>query len=120
MFVLETSKPDGIYLVAGGAGRDLSGYLICTRYADVWHLMNVAVAPRRRRQGIAATLIDEMLAKAGPEARITLEVRTSNQSAIAMYRRFGFQAAGVRKRYYSDTGEDAVIMWRDPTGRFEV
>jgi ribosomal-protein-alanine N-acetyltransferase len=53
-----------------------------------------------------------LFARVGAERPYTLEVRTSNGPAIALYERFGFRAAGVRKRYYQDTGEDALIMWR--------
>ena len=114
MFVLELSKPSGISLAAAD-GRGLAGYLICSRYADVWHLMNVAVDPDRRRTGIATTLLLELLERVGDDdARFTLEVRTSNAGAIALYERFGFRSAGMRRRYYQDNGEDALIMWRTP------
>jgi [ribosomal protein S18]-alanine N-acetyltransferase len=110
MFVLELSKPSGICLAAS-APDGLEGYLVCSRYADVWHLMNVAVTPERRRIGIATTLLHRLFEEAGTDARYTLEVRTSNVEAIAMYRRFGFKPAGRRRRYYHDNGEDALIMW---------
>jgi ribosomal-protein-alanine N-acetyltransferase len=110
MFVLELSKPSGVCLAAD-TGDGLAGYLVCSRYADVWHLMNVAVDPDRRRQGIAERLITEMLEVAGRDGRYTLEVRVSNHGAIAMYERIGFRRAGRRRRYYSDNGEDAMIMW---------
>jgi [ribosomal protein S18]-alanine N-acetyltransferase len=110
MFVLELSKPSGICLAASDASG-LVGYLVCSRYADVWHLMNVAVEPRRRREGIATQLIERLFDVAGFADRYTLEVRTSNRGAIAMYERFGFRAAGHRRRYYHDNGEDALIMW---------
>ena len=110
MFVLELSKPSGICLAAVEGG-ELHGYLVCSRYADVWHLMNVAVAPERRREGIAARLLEQLFQEAGSDARYTLEVRTSNRPAIAMYERFGFRHAGHRPRYYHDNGEDALIMW---------
>jgi ribosomal-protein-alanine N-acetyltransferase len=110
MFVLELSKPSGICLAATDE-NGLAGYLVCSRYADVWHLMNVAVAPERRRRRIASTLIERLFEEAGPGARFTLEVRTSNRGAIEMYERFGFKAAGTRRRYYHDNGEDALIMW---------
>ena len=110
MFVLELSKPSGICLAAV-RDRGLIAYLVCSRYADVWHLMNVAVTPGARRQGIASRLMDRLFEEAGAEARYTLEVRTSNHGAIAMYERFGFQPAGYRRRYYHDNGEDALIMW---------
>jgi [ribosomal protein S18]-alanine N-acetyltransferase len=112
MFVLELSKPSGICLAAA-TEEGLTGYLVCSRYADVWHLMNVAVAPETRRQGIATMLMEQLFGQAGDDARVTLEVRTSNEEAIAMYRRFGFRPAGHRRRYYHDNGEDALIMWLD-------
>jgi [ribosomal protein S18]-alanine N-acetyltransferase len=111
MFVLELAKPSGVCLAAVEDKR-VVGYLVCARYADVWHLMNIAVDPVQRRRGIASALLEEMLARAGAEESYTLEVRPSNDGAIALYARFGFRTAGTRKRYYSDTGEDAVIMWR--------
>jgi [ribosomal protein S18]-alanine N-acetyltransferase len=114
MFVLELSKPSGICLAATDEDG-LIGYLVCSRYADVWHLMNVAVVPERRRQRIATTLIERLFEEAGEGARFTLEVRTSNQGAIEMYERFGFKPAGTRRRYYHDNGEDALIMWLEPT-----
>jgi [ribosomal protein S18]-alanine N-acetyltransferase len=114
MFVLELSKPSGICLAARRDGR-LVGYLICSRYDTVWHLMNVAVDPDVRRTGVASGLLAELLERVGePPARLTLEVRRSNGGAIALYERFGFLAAGRRRRYYQDNGEDAVIMWRTP------
>lgn len=110
MFVLELSKPSGICLAAT-EGSELLGYLVCSRYDRVWHLMNVAVAPERRRQGVAGSLISRLLAEAGDELPFTLEVRVSNRDAIAMYEKLGFRSAGVRPRYYQDNGEDALIMW---------
>jgi ribosomal-protein-alanine N-acetyltransferase len=116
MFVLELSKPAGVCLAAAGPDG-LRGYLVCSRYADVWHLMNVAVDPEHRRSGVATALIRRLLAEAGPGERYTLEVRTSNREAIRMYERFGFRHAGSRPRYYSDNGEDALIMWLEaPAG----
>ncbi len=110
MFVLELSKPTGICLGADDDGA-LCGYLVCSRYGEIWHLMNVAVNPDRRRRGVATSLINVLLSEVGPAARITLEVRASNAGAIEMYRRFGFKAGGHRRRYYQDNGEDALIMW---------
>ena len=113
MFVLELSKPSGICLAATVDGQ-LRGYLVCSRYADVWHLMNVAVDPRRRRERVASQLIERLFDETADDDRYTLEVRTSNNPAIAMYRRFGFRPAGHRRRYYHDNGEDALIMWLEP------
>jgi ribosomal-protein-alanine N-acetyltransferase len=111
MFVLELSKPSGICLAAF-ADSQLRGYLVCSRYAEAYHLMNIAVDPEHRRQGVARALIDAMLDRAGLDANFTLEVRVSNAAAIALYERFGFRNVGTRRRYYQDTGEDAIIMWR--------
>jgi [ribosomal protein S18]-alanine N-acetyltransferase len=114
MFVLELSKPSGICLAAE-VENELVGYLICSRYDTVWHVMNVAVDTDRRRRGIATALISALLERVGDDAQVTLEVRKSNTGAIVLYEQFGFRAAGVRRRYYADNGEDAVIMWRSNT-----
>ena len=112
MFVLELSKPSGICLAAS-AGDDMLGYVICSRYDQVWHLMNIAVAPEHRRRGIAWALMTRLVEEARGVLPFTLEVRVSNTKAIEMYERFGFRSAGVRPRYYHDNGEDALIMWLD-------
>jgi [ribosomal protein S18]-alanine N-acetyltransferase len=118
MFVLELSKPSSICLAAaendGSRSGKLVGYTICSRYADVWHVMNIAVDPPQRRRGIGSALLTALIERAGPGESYTLEVRPSNPGAIALYDRFGFRMAGTRPRYYRDTGEDAVIMWRTP------
>jgi len=114
MFVLELSKTSGVCLAAVSEGK-LVGYLICSRYETVWHVMNVAVDPDRRREGVASALLGELYARVGEEqARYTLEVRRSNHGAIHLYEREGFRAAGLRRRYYQDNGEDALVMWRTP------
>jgi [ribosomal protein S18]-alanine N-acetyltransferase len=115
MFVLELSKPSGICLAALDDDDRLIGYLVCSRYDAVWHLMNVAVTPQRRRERIATRLINHLFAEGGSSSPYTLEVRVSNREAIAMYERFGFRSAGVRRRYYHDNGEDALIMWYEAT-----
>jgi [ribosomal protein S18]-alanine N-acetyltransferase len=112
MFVLELSKPSGICLAALREGR-IVGYLICSRYDTVWHVMNVAVDDQLRREGIASTLLSHLFERADlPGEQYTLEVRMSNAPAIALYERFGFRSAGLRRAYYHDNKEDAVIMWR--------
>ena len=116
MFVLELSKPSGVCLAATIDGT-LVGYLVCSRYDQVWHLMNVAVEPSLRRRRIATTLIETLIARVERAAQLTLEVRRSNAGAIELYERFGFRAAGVRRRYYQDNGEDALVMWRTPATR---
>jgi ribosomal-protein-alanine N-acetyltransferase len=112
MFVLELSKPSGICLAAWLDDR-IVAYLVCSRYDTVWHLMNVAVDDRLRRQGLATMLLERLFDMADqPNAQYTLEVRTSNDGAIRLYERLGFRAAGRRRAYYHDNREDALIMWR--------
>jgi ribosomal-protein-alanine N-acetyltransferase len=112
MFVLELSKASGICLAALDDER-LIAYLVCSRYDTVWHLMNIAVDPDRRREGIAGALLRRLFDEADrPGEQYTLEVRPSNEAAIALYESFGFRRAGLRKGYYHDNKEDALIMWR--------
>ena len=116
MFVLELSKPSSICLAATYDG-DLIGYLVCSRYHTVWHVMNVAIDGRYRRRGVASALIEHLFSLTDRSGeRYTLEVRVSNAEAITMYESFGFRSAGVRRRYYHDNNEDALIMWRTHRG----
>ena len=115
MFVLELSKPAGVCLAAFEEGETMVGYMICSRYDTVWHLMNVSVDPSCRRRGIASALLASLIERIDdPTSQLTLEVRPSNTGAVTLYERFGFRSAGVRRRYYQDNGEDALIMWRTP------
>ena len=118
MFASELAKTSSICLGAfdGEASELLVGYLIISRYADAWHVMNVAVHDPYRGHGIATKLLNHLFAlTAGDERRgYTLEVRVSNTGAIRLYERLGFVARGVRRGYYTDNREDALIMWKDP------
>jgi ribosomal-protein-alanine N-acetyltransferase len=122
MFAGELAKPSSLCLGAfesdGGEG-ELVGYLIVSRYVDAWHVMNVAVAPEHRGRGIAATLLERLFDLTADDGRrgYTLEVRVSNATAIRLYERLGFRARGIRRGYYTDNREDALIMWRDPVRR---
>src|SRR3712207_2925650 len=117
MFVLELSKPGGVCLAAT-RGKRVVGYLVCGRYDTVWHIMNVAVDPDVQGEGLGSALLGRLLEEVGVDPaqppRLTLEVRRSNAQAIRLYERFGFRSAGLRRRYYQDNGEDALIMWRTP------
>jgi ribosomal-protein-alanine N-acetyltransferase len=121
MFAGELSKPSSICL---GAFEEqaLAGYLITSRYVDAWHVMNVAVAPDHQRRGIASALLRRLFELTSGDDRrgYTLEVRVSNAGAIALYERLGFEQRGLRRGYYTDNREDALIMWRDPAVRDEV
>jgi [ribosomal protein S18]-alanine N-acetyltransferase len=114
MFASELAKPTSICLGAF-EGDQLVGYVINSRYVDAWHVMNVAVDPERERRGIATALIRRLFELTeGDERRgYTLEVRVSNEGAIRLYRGLGFEPRGVRRGYYTDNREDALIMWRD-------
>ena len=117
LFAGELAKPSSISLGAFDSDtRELLGYLIISRYVDAWHVMNVAVAPDHRRRRIATMLLDRLFELTAGEGRrgYTLEVRVSNEHAIRLYERAGFKPRGIRRGYYTDNREDALIMWRDP------
>jgi ribosomal-protein-alanine N-acetyltransferase len=117
MFASELAKPSSICLGAFDAETDtLVGYLVISRYVDAWHVMNVAVTPEHRRRGIATSLLERLFELTAGRGRrgYTLEVRVSNREAIALYERLGFRPRGVRRGYYTDNREDALIMWKDP------
>lgn len=96
-------------------GNAVVGFVLASRYADVWHILNVGVRPDHWRQGIGRRMLTDVFARAGdlPHLGFTLEVRVSNAGAIALYRQLGFVEHGVRPGYYSDNQEDALIMWRE-------
>lgn len=110
-----TENPMAFYIIAELNGKAVG-------YAGVWHILdeahitNVAVAPEHRGKHIASAIIAVMIEFSTRNGirRFTLEVRSSNEAAKALYRKFDFKEEGLRKGYYEDNGEDAVIMWRDP------
>jgi ribosomal-protein-alanine N-acetyltransferase len=117
MFAGELAKPASLCLGAF-EGEQLGGYLIVSRYVDAWHIMNIAVSPDFRRRGIATALLERLFELTDDRSRrgFTLEVRVSNDGAIRLYERLGFTARGIRRGYYTDNREDALIMWREPGG----
>ena len=117
MFAGELAKPSSLSLGAFDPETgELLGYLIISRYVDAWHVMNLAVAPKHRRKRIASSLLERLFELTGGEGRrgYTLEVRVSNDVAIKLYEQAGFKPRGIRRGYYTDNREDALIMWRDP------
>ena len=117
MFAGEIAKPSSICVGAIDPETEkLVGYLIIARYVDAWHVMNIAVAPELQRKGIATLLLEHLfeLTAEDPRRGYTLEVRVSNRAAIKLYERLGFKSRGIRRGYYTDNHEDALIMWKDP------
>jgi ribosomal-protein-alanine N-acetyltransferase len=119
MFAGELAKSSSICLgafEAEGEDGELCGYLIVSRYVDAWHVMNIAVEPAHRRRGIATMLLERLFELTAGRGRrgYTLEVRVSNTGATGLYERLGFKPRGVRRGYYTDNREDALIMWKDP------
>ena len=93
----------------------IAAYIIFWLIADEAHLHNLAVKKEYRRQGLAFMLLEAMkeIARQNEVVAQTLEVRESNIEAIKLYRKCGFVVKGVRPLYYTDTNEDALIMWAD-------
>ena len=116
MFVSEIVKSTSVCLGAF-VEETLVGYIIVSRYVDAWHVMNLVVTPEHRRQGIATRLLGTLFDLTADDERrgFTLEVRVSNQAAIELYEGLGFVGQGIRRGYYTDNREDALIMWRDPS-----
>jgi ribosomal-protein-alanine N-acetyltransferase len=114
MFASELAKGTSICLGAYEGDR-LVGYIVNSRYVDAWHVMNVAVDPDFQRRGIASRLIERLfeLTVEDDGRGYTLEVRVSNKEAIKLYEKLGFERHGIRRGYYTDNREDALIMWRD-------
>ena len=117
MFDAELRKPSSLALGAYTEEGDLVGYAIVSRYVDAWHVMNVAVATTYRRRGIARALFERLfeITAVDPRRGYTLEVRVSNTEAIRLYEELGFESRGIRRGYYTDNDEDALIMWREPS-----
>jgi ribosomal-protein-alanine N-acetyltransferase len=117
MFASELAKPSSLCLGAFETEpKQLIGFLIISRYVDAWHVMNIAIDPDHRRRGVATMLLERLfeLTAGNGERGYTLEVRVSNVGAIRLYEQLGFRARGVRRGYYTDNREDALIMWKDP------
>lgn len=100
-----------LYIVAQ-IGEEVVGYAGIWWIVDEGHITNVAVSPEYRGKHIGEAIIATMLDVAREEGinKFTLEVRVSNEPAINLYSKFGFESVGVRPKYYKDN-EDAMIMW---------
>jgi ribosomal-protein-alanine N-acetyltransferase len=115
MFAEELDRDFSDAVVAEGEDSGILGYAVCWNVAGESHLLNIAVAPARRGAGIGRGLLRECIrrgARAG-STRIHLEVRAENGEALRLYRSEGFAFQGIRKGYYTDTGEDAILLARE-------
>lgn len=100
---------------SGAPGARIMGYACWWAVADECQIATFAVAPACRRRGVGSALLGRILQDAGEcgIVRATLGVRVSNAAAIALYEKWGFTAAAMRPRYYSDNREDALVMWKE-------
>jgi ribosomal-protein-alanine N-acetyltransferase len=115
LFLAEMSEPNNRRYLVAKVERDIVGYagLIC--YGEEAHITNVAVDPTHHRRKVATRLLYELVVNAiemGAQA-VSLEVRVSNWGAQRLYGRFGFHPVGIRRNYYQELNEDALIMWTD-------
>jgi [ribosomal protein S18]-alanine N-acetyltransferase len=113
LFVSELALRSTRAYVVARVGREVIGYAGLMMSLSDGHVTTIAVDPDWQRQGVATRLLIALArdAIARGATALTLEVRLSHHGAQQLYQRFGFVSVGVRKGYYADTGEDALIMW---------
>jgi len=121
LFLSEMSDEDTRTYLVTRVDKQIVGYAGMNCWSDEAHITNVAVDPRWQRRGIGTRLVWELLRSAVVmDARlVTLEVRVSNRGAQRLYEEFGFRPVGIRKNYYQEVNEDALIMWADGIQRPE-
>jgi len=114
-FLYEVSGNDRSFPVVGVEDDEVVGYAIAWFVCDELHIGNIAVTGKRQGSGLGKRLLDYMLSEAAKrEAAVaTLEVRAGNVRAISLYRGYGFKGIAIRKNYYTDNREDALIMMAD-------
>ncbi len=125
MFIEELGSRHSVCLVArmpdeSGSGENgkIIGFVCSSFILDEIHILNIAVHPSYRRKGVAGLMIKEIIKKGYERGSryIFLEVRVKNKAAIRFYEKLGFKVIGLRKGYYADTGEDALIMEKELMG----
>jgi len=111
-FFLDELQVDCARSILAEVDGRIVGYVLFWLVSEEVDIHNIAVHPDFRRQGIGRLLLEQVVAVARRQERlrVTLDVRFSNASAQSLYRSFGFVARGLRKAYYSDNGEDALVM----------
>jgi [ribosomal protein S18]-alanine N-acetyltransferase len=110
----ELNREEGLFLAAED-GEGIAGYLLAWVILDEGHLLKLGVGRRRRRQGIGSALLAAAVRamKGRGVAKVWLEVRAGNADGMAFYEAHGYRRLGIRRGYYQDTGEDAVVMVRE-------
>lgn len=114
-FLSELLENDRARYFVARIGDQVVGYTGMWIIIDEGHITNVAVHPHWRNRGIATQLLEALddVARANGVRRMTLEVRKSNIVAHTLYEKLGFRDAGIRRAYYRDNNEDAIIMWKE-------
>lgn len=114
MTITQTTGDQRVHFVVEADGRIIGHGGIALLAGDA-HITSIAVDPTKQRRGYGQAVLTRLIDAACENEcdGITLEVRASNAAAIALYEAAGFTSAGVRRGYYQNNGEDAVIMWKD-------
>jgi ribosomal-protein-alanine N-acetyltransferase len=114
LFEEELDREFSDALVACGEEGLVLGYAVCWTVAGESHLLNIATGPEARRKGVARALLHECVRRGAAAGAkwIHLEVRPGNTPALRLYKSEGFECIGIRKQYYTDTGEDALLFAR--------
>lgn len=114
-FIEELTQNHRAYYIVACVDGGVVGYAGMWQVFDEGHITNIAVHPEFRRNGVGSALMEGLVAAAREQgiSRMTLEVRKSNITAQNLYSRFGFREGGLRKGYYADNHEDALIMWKE-------
>ncbi len=115
LFVAEMTEPNNRCYLVARVDKSIVGYAGMICYGDEAHITNIAVDPQEHRRGIGARLLyAEMLQAVSMGAHaVSLEVRVTNWGAQRLYGHFGFRPVGIRRNYYQELNEDALIMWTD-------
>ena len=110
----EIIKNDFAYYICAYYGERVVGYAGMWHVCDEGHITNIAVHPEFRGNGAGSAMMEGLISVARERCieGLTLEVRKSNVQAIALYKKYGFENGGLRKAYYADNNEDAIIMWK--------
>lgn len=113
IFESELAKGDRSHFLVAKSGGVILGYVGFWMVFDEAHIVNIAVRSDLRQMGIGTLLLASalVLAERMDAKKATLEVRVSNTPAQKLYQKFGFEMISIRKKFYTDTGEDAYVMW---------